>query len=232
MIIRRPADERGRTRLEWLDSRHSFSFGDYHDPRHMGFRDLRVINEDVVEPGRGFGTHPHRDMEIVTWVLEGALEHRDSLGNGSIIRPGDAQRMSAGTGITHSEFNPSATARVHFLQIWIIPAVLGVPPSYEQHAFSTEARNGRLCLIAAGDGRDGAVALHQDVDVYATRLAAGEVVRHALRPGRGAWVQVAQGAARVDGTQLHAGDGAALRDQPTITLEASESAEVLLFDLA
>jgi redox-sensitive bicupin YhaK (pirin superfamily) len=231
MIALRRADERGRTRLDWLDSRHTFSFGEYHDPAHMGFRTLRVVNDDRVAPGRGFGTHPHRDMEILTWVLDGALEHRDSLGNGSVIRPGDAQRMSAGTGITHSEFNPSPAEPVHFLQIWILPARTGIAPGYEQRAFPADGRRGALRLVASSDGRDGAVTIHQDVDVYATLLASGETVTHPLARGRHAWLQVARGTARVGDTALHEGDGVATDDERTITVTATAPAELLLFDL-
>jgi hypothetical protein len=232
MITLRPAGERGRTRLDWLDSRHTFSFGDYHDPEHMGFRALRVINDDRVEPGRGFGTHPHRDMEIVTWVLDGALAHRDSLGNGSTIEPGDAQRMSAGTGIAHSEFNPSDLEPVHFLQIWILPRAGGLQPGYEQRPFPREERRGRLRLIAAGDGRDGAITVHQDVDVYAALLERDEAVTHTLRPGRHAWIHVASGAAHLNDRALAAGDGAAASGEERLTLRASEPTEILVFDLA
>jgi redox-sensitive bicupin YhaK (pirin superfamily) len=232
MITIRKAGERGRTRLDWLDSRHTFSFGDYHDPKHMGFRSLRVINDDRVEPGRGFGTHPHRDMEIVTWVLEGALQHRDSLGTGSVIKPGDAQRMSAGTGITHSEFNPSSLAPVHFLQIWILPRAPGLPPGYEQRPFPPEERQGRLRLVASGDGRDGTITVHQDVDLHAALLDAGDEVAHRLRPGRHAWVHVASGAARLNDLALRAGDGAAISAEERFTVHAGEPSEVLVFDLA
>lgn len=232
MITVRRSNERGRTRLDWLDSRHTFSFGDYLDRAHMGFRALRVVNDDRVAPGRGFPTHPHRDMEIVTWVLDGALEHRDSLGNGSVIRPGDAQRMSAGTGITHSEFNPSTTEPVRLLQIWILPAVTGIAPGYEQRAFPDDARRGALRLIVAGDGRDGAVTIRQDVDVYATLLAPGAAVTHALARGRHAWLQVAGGTVRVGDASLGDGDGVAVSDERTLTATATDSAELLLFDLA
>ncbi|HLK10757.1 MAG TPA: pirin family protein [Candidatus Binatia bacterium] len=229
MITVRPADARGRTRLEWLDSRHTFSFGDYHDAGHMGFRALRVINEDRVAPGGGFATHPHRDMEIVTWVLAGALEHRDSLGHGSIIRPGEVQRMTAGTGIAHSEFNPSATEPVHFLQIWILPEAHGLPPSYEQRALPPHTG---LRLVAARDGRDGAVTIHQDADLHVAVLRGGDAATHRLAPGRHAWVQVARGGVTVGGVALHAGDGAAVRDADAVAIAAEQPAEVLLFDLA
>ncbi len=232
MIQLRLSRERGHTDLGWLDSYHTFSFGDYYDPNHIGFRSLRVINDDRVAPGMGFGLHPHRDMEIVTYVLDGALEHRDSLGNGSVIRPGDVQRMSAGTGILHSEFNASQTDPVHFLQIWILPEQKGLPPSYEQRAFTAEGKRGRLRLIASQDGREGTVTLHQDVDLYAAVLAPGDEVMRTLQRGRHAWVQVAHGAVTLNGTILKAGDGAAVSEEENITLRANEEAEVLLFDLA
>ncbi len=232
MITLRPAADRGRTQLSWLDSWHTFSFGDYHDPGHMGFRALRVINDDRVAPGGGFATHGHRDMEIVTWVVDGALEHRDSLGNGSVIKPGDAQRMSAGTGIHHSESNQSKAASVRLLQIWILPDRAGLPPGYEQRAFAPADLRGKLRLVASTDGRDGSVVLHQDVDMWAARLGPGDETALALRPGRGAWVQVATGAVRLNGQALREGDGAAVTDERQLTLVADEAAEVLLFDLA
>ena len=227
MIALRPAEERGHTRLSWLDSRHSFSFDRYYDPRHMGFRVLRVINEDRVDPGQGFGTHPHRDMEILTFVLEGALEHKDSLGSGSVIRPGDVQRMTAGTGISHSEFNPSRTEPVHFLQVWILPEQPGLEPSYEQRSFPAAG----LRLVGSRDGREGSVRIHQDVLVYVARLSPGEEVVHALAPGRHAWIQMARGAAQVNGTRLGAGDGAALSEERSVTLRGVDDAEALVFDL-
>jgi len=232
MITLRPAEERGHANHGWLDSHHTFSFADYHDERHMGFRALRVINEDRVEPGRGFGTHAHQDMEIISYVLDGALQHRDSLGNGSILRPDEVQRMSAGRGVTHSEFNPSNVERVHFLQIWILPNARGLPPSYEQRRFPSEDRRGRLRLLAAADGRDGAVTIHQDVDLYGTVLGGGQQVRHDLRTGRHAWVQVARGSVDVNGRPLAAGDGAALSDERGVELHADAPSEILLFDLA
>jgi redox-sensitive bicupin YhaK (pirin superfamily) len=232
MITLRRADERGRTAIDWLDSRHTFSFGDYFDPAHLGFRSLRVLNDDWVQPGNGFGMHPHRDMEIITYVLDGALEHRDSLGTGSVIRPGEVQRMTAGTGIFHSEYNPSREKPVHLLQIWILPERKGLTPDYEQRAFAEDELRGRLRLVAARDGRDGAVSLHQDVDLFAARLGAGEAVEHRLRPGRSAWVQVARGAVTLNGQPLEAGDGAAVRDEAVLRLAGREPAEVLLFDLA
>jgi len=232
MIAIRPAAERGHADHGWLDTRHTFSFASYHDPRHMGFRSLRVINEDRVQPAEGFGTHAHRDMEILTWVLAGALEHKDSMGNGSVIRPGDLQRMSAGTGVTHSEFNPSREALVHFLQIWLLPRERGLPPGYEQRRFPEDARRGRLRLIAAGDGREGAVTIHQDADVWTALLEPGESVRHALAPGRYAWLHVARGAVSLNGSTLGAGDGAAVSDEAELEIAAAVRAEVLLFDLA
>ena len=227
MIALRPAEERGHTRLSWLDSRHSFSFDRYYDPRHMGFRVLRVINEDRVDPGQGFGTHPHRDMEILTFVLEGALEHKDSLGSGSVIRPGDVQRMTAGTGITHSEFNPSGTEPVHFLQVWILPDQPGLAPSYEQRSFPAAG----LRLVGSRDGREGSVRIHQDVLVHLARLSPGEDVVHALAPGRHAWIQMARGAVQVNGTRLGAGDGAALSEERSVELRGVDGAEALVFDL-
>ena len=231
MLTIRPAAERGHTRIDWLDSWHTFSFGEYYDPAHEQFRTLRVINEDRVAPGQGFGTHAHRDMEIVTYVLDGALEHRDSLGNGSVIRPGEIQRMSAGTGIRHSEFNGSKTDTVHFLQIWILPARAGLAPGYEQRALPPGVDNG-LRLIAAPDGRDGAVTVHQAAEIHAARLSAGAEATHVLAAGRHAWVQVARGAVTVNGTALGPGDGAALSDEAQVHIAAAAPSEVLLFDLA
>jgi len=232
MLTLRPDEARGHFDHGWLDTRHTFSFADYHDPRHMGFRQLRVINEDRVKPGRGFGTHAHRDMEIVTYVLDGALEHKDSMGNGSIIRPGDVQRMTAGTGVTHSEYNPSPTDPVHLLQIWILPEREALEPGYEQRTFPAAERRKRLRLVASRDGRDGSVTIHQDADILAALLDAGDEVSHALRPGRHAWVQVARGSVDVNGTALAAGDGAALSNEARVTLRADEPSEVLVFDLA
>jgi redox-sensitive bicupin YhaK (pirin superfamily) len=230
MTVRR-AKERGHADHGWLDTYHTFSFADYWDARHMGWGPLRVINEDRVAPGAGFPTHAHRDMEILTYVLEGGLEHKDSLGTGSVIRPGEVQRMSAGTGVRHSEFNASRVEPVHFLQIWIEPARRGIAPGYEQKAFSDAERRGRLRLIAAPDGRDGAVTIHQDAAVHATTLDRGQRVEHALAPGRLAWLQVARGALLVNGERLASGDGAALEGERTVALEALEPAEALLFDL-
>jgi len=229
MHIRRAA-ERGRTRLDWLDSAHSFSFGDYLDPRHMGFRALRVLNEDRVTPGSGFGMHGHRDMEIVTYVLEGALEHRDSLGNGSVLRPGELQRMTAGTGIRHSEFNPSSSEMVHFLQVWLLPERVGLTPGYEQKVLAPAA-NGALRLAASRDGRDGSLTVHQDVDLYLGTLDDGTELMHALRPGRHAWLQVLRGAVDVGGTVLAAGDALAVSAEPALRMRAKGRAEVMLFDL-
>jgi redox-sensitive bicupin YhaK (pirin superfamily) len=232
MITLRRAGDRGHFDHGWLDTRHTFSFAGYHDPAHMGFRSLRVVNEDRVQPGRGFPTHAHQDMEILTWVVAGALEHKDSLGNGSVIRPGDAQRMTAGTGVTHSEYNPSRTDPVHFLQIWILPARRALPPGYEQRAFAASERRGRLRPIASADARDGSVTVHQDVSVYATVLDPGSRVTHDLGAGRHAWVQVVRGALLANDVRLEAGDGAAVSDQRTLAVIAAEETEALLFDLA
>ncbi|MBD2257612.1 pirin family protein [Pseudanabaena sp. FACHB-2040] len=232
MITIRPANERGAANFGWLDSRHTFSFGNYYDPNHMGFATLRVINEDKVSPSQGFGTHGHRDMEIISYVLEGALEHKDNIGNGSIIRPGDVQRMSAGTGILHSEYNASKTDPVHFLQIWILPDQSGIEPGYEQTHFSSEEKQGKLRLVGSRDGREGSVTIHQDVNLYATSLQEGEAVDHALRQGRVAWLQVARGTIDLNGYTLTAGDGAAVTHSEVLTLAAATEAEVLLFDMA
>ena len=232
MITVRPRDERGHFDHGWLDTRHTFSFAEYFDPDHMGFRSLRVINEDRVQPGQGFGTHPHRDMEIVTYVLDGALAHRDSMGNGSVIRPGDVQRMTAGTGITHSEFNHSNDAPVHFLQIWIVPDRRGLTPSYEQKTIPAEAMAGRLCAVASHDGGDGSVTINQDATLYTAVLAPGQVVTHAFAPGRHGWLQVARGQVALDGRSLAAGDGAAISGEKAVTVSGESEAEILLFDLA
>jgi quercetin 2,3-dioxygenase len=231
MIRVRKAQARGHARHGWLDSFHTFSFADYYDPEHMGFRDLRVINEDRVQPGRGFGAHSHRDMEIISYVIGGALEHRDSLGSGSVIRPGDVQRMSAGTGVTHSEQNPSKAEPVHFLQIWILPARTGIDPGYEQKHVPDAEKRGRLRLIAAPDGRDGAVTIHQDATVYATLVDGAEKTWHALAPGRRAYVHVARGAVHVNGTPLGSGDAAKLERESEVVLDRARGAEVILFDL-
>ena len=234
MIRLRPGSERGRSKLGWLESYHTFSFDRYYDPEHMSFRHLRVLNEDWVEGGKGFPMHPHRDMEIITYILEGALEHRDSLGTGSVIRAGEVQRMSAGRGITHSEFNASPTERVHLLQIWIMPARLGLDPGYEQKAIPIHEANGALLLIAAPDGRDGAVTIHQDAEVYAARLQGGAEATHALKPGRHAWVQLARGGVTLNGVTMKAGDGAAVSQEEGVRLKAGpgEGAELLVFDLS
>lgn len=232
MISVRRSEQRGRANHGWLDSKHTFSFGNYYDPEHMGFRALRVINEDKVHAAAGFPTHPHRDMEILSYVLSGAIEHKDSMGNGSIIRPGDVQRMTAGTGVTHSEFNPSKTEGLHFLQIWILPEQARLEPGYEQKRFDDAERRGTLRLIASRDGREGSVTVHQDVSLYASLLGKGERVRHALPPGRHAWVQVARGAAVVNGQRLGQGDGAACTNEGTLELEGEDDAELLVFDLA
>jgi len=231
MITFRDRMARGISRTGWLESRHTFSFGEYRDPQHMGFRSLRVINEDRVVPGAGFATHGHKDMEIISIVLEGTLEHKDSLGNGTRIRPGEVQRMSAGTGIRHSEFNPATAEPVHFLQIWIVPDRMGLPPSYEQREFPLEQRRGQLRLVVAPDGAQGALTVHQDALLFAGALRAGETVRHATKPGRGLWLQMARGGVALNGTEMREGDGAAAEDETSIVLEADTDAEVLLFDL-
>jgi redox-sensitive bicupin YhaK (pirin superfamily) len=232
MIKFRRSDDRGHTKLNWLDSRHTFSFGDYQDPKYMGFRDLRVINEDRVSPARGFGTHSHRDMEIITYVMEGAVEHKDSTGTQTTIVPGEVQRMSAGTGISHSELNPSKTEAVHFLQIWILPGRQNLAPSYEQRSFDPGKNRDRWTLVAAGNGRDGAVTVHQDVSLSAAHLLAGRQIAYRLKPDRHAWLQVARGAATLNGTVLKAGDGAAVSQDKILEVRALEATEVLLFDLA
>jgi quercetin 2,3-dioxygenase len=232
MIRIRKSDARGHADFGWLDSRHTFSFGDYYDPQHMGFGTLRVINEDHVQPGKGFGTHPHRDMEIISYVLEGALEHKDSIGTGSVIRPGDVQRMSAGTGVLHSEFNHSKTDPVHFLQIWIIPERQGIAPGYEQKRFEDQEKAGRLRVLASPDGREGSLRIHQDAALFAARLSEGEKVEHTLGNGRSGWVQVARGAIRINGQALTQGDGAAISDEQRLELiGAARGSELLLFDL-
>ncbi len=231
MIELRKSGERGHANHGWLDSYHSFSFADYHDPRHMGYASLRVINEDVVQPGKGFGTHGHSDMEIITYILEGALEHKDSMGNGSVIRPGDVQRMSAGTGVRHSEFNPSAKELVHLLQIWILPGVKGIAPGYEEKHFDAASKRGRLRLVASSDGRDGSVTIHQDAAVYAALIDGAEQVTHALARGRQAYVHVARGSVDVNGETLAAGDAAKIGGEAAISLKNGKSAELLLFDL-
>jgi hypothetical protein len=232
MIMVRASEQRGHFNHGWLDTYHTFSFADYHDPEHMHFRALRVINEDVVAPGQGFGTHPHRDMEIITYVLDGALEHRDSLGNGSIIRPGDGQRMSAGSGILHSEFNPSPMDPVHLLQIWILPEQKGIEPSYEQKAFSPEDKQGKWKVIAERIPADGAVTIHQDVKLSVASLEAGGQITYALAKGRHAWIQIARGSVTLNGTALKQGDGAAVSQETELAITAGQASEILLFDLA
>ena len=232
MITLRPAGTRGHFDFGWLATHHTFSFGDYFDPDHQQFRTLRVLNEDRVQPGKGFGTHGHRDMEILTWVLSGALEHRDSLGTHGVIRPGEAQVMSAGTGIRHSEFNASATELVHFLQVWILPEWQGLAPRYDQVSFpETELRN-RLRLIASPDGAEGSVKVFQDVKVFAGRLDAGSKVQVEILPGRAGFLQVAAGSVSLNGTALQAGDGARIEAEPSITVAAGSPSEILFFDLA
>jgi redox-sensitive bicupin YhaK (pirin superfamily) len=232
MIVVRPAAQRGRTDWGWLDSRHTFSFGEYHDPAHVGFRSLRVINDDRVAPGAGFGTHGHRDMEILSYVLEGGLEHRDSTGAGGVIRPGEIQFMRAGTGVTHSERNASRSEPVHFLQIWIVPDTRSLAPRYDQRTFDVEAARRGFLRLASGEGTDGAIHLHQDVSLHVTRLEEGLARTYTLAPGRHAWVHVARGEATLDGQPLEEGDGAALSDEEAVRLVGRGDAEVLLFDLA
>ena len=231
MIKVRRAEERGAANFGWLDSKHTFSFGHYYDPEYMGFGPLRVINEDRVEAGQGFDTHGHKDMEIISYVLEGALEHKDSIGTGSVIRPGDVQRMTAGSGIRHSEFNHSKTEPVHFLQIWVLPQREGLDPGYEQKSFSREDRSGALRLLASPSGEGGALTIHQDVSLYGALLGEGDELSHAVKPGRRVWVQLARGSVTVNGERLSAGDGAAASDEPLITIVATSDAELLLFDM-
>jgi len=232
MVRVRKAAERGHFDFGWLNTYHTFSFGEYFDPAHMGFRTLRVINEDRVRAGAGFPTHPHRDMEIVSYVIEGALEHKDSMGNGSVIRPGEVQRMTAGTGITHSEYNPSPSEGVHFLQIWILPERRGLRPGYEQKTFPDEVKRGALRLVASRDGRDGSVTIHQDASIFASLLDAGQQLERDLPPGRHAWVQVVRGTLDVNGYMLSESDGAGIDGEPALSLTARQSAEFLLFELA
>ena len=233
MIQIRPAKERGHANHGWLDTYHTFSFSDYFDPKNMGFRSLRVINEDRVSGGYGFPAHPHQDMEIITYVLEGSLEHKDSMGTGSTIRPGEVQKMSAGTGIRHSEFNPSKTEAVHLLQIWILPEKKGLKPMYEQKAIPAEEKKGKLRLVGSPEGGDGKVTIYQDAKLYATELAAGDSVQHELESGRYAWVQVARGRVSLNGKTLEAGDGAAVTNEQKLELAGvGDKSEVLLFDLA
>ena len=232
MITVRKSQDRGTTKLDWLESKHSFSFGDYYDPDHMGFKSLRVINEDWVEAGKGFSTHPHRDMEIITYIVDGSLQHKDMLSQGSLIHVGEVQRMTAGTGITHSEFNPSVSDPVHLLQIWILPETKNLEPSYEQKLFDPKSKEGKLLLIGSRDGRDGAVRIHQDIDIYSTFLKKGDEVQFSLRKDRGAWIQVVEGELDVNGQKLFAGDGAAILEEPAINIKSLQPSELLLFDMA
>lgn len=232
MIVVRKAGDRGVAEHGWLSSRHTWSFADYYDPKQMGFRSLRVINEDRVTPGMGFGTHPHRDMEIISYVIEGAIAHKDSMGTGAVLRPGEVQRMTAGTGVTHSEFNPSKDEPLHFLQIWILPAEKGLVPSYEQKEFAAAERRAKLRLVASPDAADGSVTIHQDARLYASLLEPGESVTHALAPGRHAWVQIVKGRVALGTHDLGPGDGAAVSDEQALVLRATTSSELLVFDLA
>jgi len=232
MVTIRRGNERGGGDYGWLKTRHTFSFDTYYDPKFMGFRSLRVLNEDWVQPGQGFPMHPHRDMEIITYILEGTLEHKDSMGNGSIIRPGDGQRLSAGLGVRHSEANPSQTDPVHLLQIWILPERRGIEPGYEQKPFPEEDKRGRLRLIASPDGNDGSVTIHQDAKLYVALLEPGQEVKHELDKGRYAWLQVAKGAVELNGKSLSQGDGTAISDEHKLAINGTKDAEILLFDLA
>ena len=233
MITVRQSQARGRAKFGWLDSKHTFSFGSYYDPNHMGFGNLRVINEDKVQPGKGFETHSHRDMEIISYVLKGELEHKDSIGNGSVIRPGDVQRMSAGTGIVHSEFNASSSEPVHFLQIWIMPEKAGIEPSYEQKHFSWAEKQGKLKLVASPDGRDNSVKIHQDANLYVAVLNQGESVNYLSDNNRSLWLQIARGSVNINGKTLQAGDGAGITQESDLTIAGTtDDTEILLFDLA
>ena len=232
MIKTRKAEERGHANHGWLDTYHTFSFASYHDPRHMRFRALRVMNEDRIAPGRGFGAHPHSDMEIVTYVLEGALEHRDSMGNGEVLHTGEFQRMSAGTGITHSEFNPSRTEPVRLYQIWIYPERAGIEPSYEQKRFPEEARHNRLQLVASPQAKDGSLLIHQDAGIFLATIDAGERIHHGLSTGRHAWLQVVRGSVLLNGNELQASDGASVSEETALTIQATADAEIMLFDLS
>ncbi len=231
MLEVRKADDRGIANFGWLDSRHTFSFGHYHDPRHMGFGPLLVINEDKVTPAKGFGTHGHRDMEIISYVLDGELAHKDSMGNGSVLRYGDVQRMSAGTGVMHSEFNHSSDKQVHFLQIWIQPSVQGIPPSYEEKHFDTTSKAGKLRLIASPDGEQGSVTIHQDANLYASILQASQEITHTLAAGRSAYLHLIRGKIKANGMVLHTGDALKIQAETLITINEAEDAELLLFDL-
>lgn len=232
MITVRRSNERGHADYGWLETYHTFSFARYYDPGHMGFRALRVLNDDIIEPGQGFGSHPHQNMEIITYVLEGALEHKDSTGGGGVICPGDVQRMSAGSGIVHSEFNHSSSERVHLLQIWIDPDTMGIEPGYEQKTFSVDDKKGRLALLVSPGGVDGSLAIRQDARVYATVFDDGSEVQHPIDAGRHAWIHVAVGSVKINGNLFEAGDGAAVSDETSITLTGVGGAETLVFDLA
>lgn len=231
MITKRLAQERGGSNHGWLDTRHTFSFSDYYDPENMQFSVLRVINEDRVQPGKGFGTHSHRDMEIISYVLEGQLEHKDSLGHGAILRPGEFQRITSGTGIQHSEFNPSSTEGVHFYQVWLLPDRQGHKPGYEQKPFPESGRQGKLQLVASPDGREGSLSIHQDAQIFLSSLKAGEQIKHSLRPGRHAWLQVLRGSVQLNGTTYAVGDGATISDEAELILQGTQAGEVMLFDL-
>ena len=231
MIQVRKSEERGHFDHGWLNTYHTFSFSEYYDPKHMSFRHLRVINEDFVAPANGFGTHPHENMEIITYIIQGELEHKDSMGNGSVIRPGDVQRMSAGTGVTHSEFNPSKSGRVHLLQIWIFPEKKGIEPSYEQNHFAPESRVNQLRLVASRDGAQGSVTIHQDAKVFVSTLEPGHQLEHSVAKGRSAWIQVIRGALDLNGTELSQGDGAAITEESKLSLRSSKESEFILFDL-
>lgn len=231
MIVPRYGGDRGHANHDWLDTYHTFSFAGYHDPRHMGFRVLRVINEDRVAPGQGFGMHPHQDMEIITYVLSGALEHKDSMGNGEVLRVGELQHMSAGTGLLHSEFNPSADEPVHLYQIWLLPQTRRIEPSYSQKSFPIDQRHNRLCLVASPDGAEGSLRMHQDASLYLTTLDPSQAVQHNFGLERHGWLQILRGSLRINDFTLHAGDGVAISDEPQVILQAVEEAEALLFDL-
>jgi len=232
MQIVRPGDERGQANFGWIDSRHTFSFGHYFDPAHLGYGPLRVINEDRVDPGAGFDTHRHKNMEIISYVLDGALEHRDSIGTGSVIRPGEIQRMSAGSGIRHSEYNHSKTDPVHFLQIWIVPEIQDLEPSYEQIRLPEDGSDGKLQLIGSRDGRDGSVVIHQDVDLYVAKINGSQTIETVTATDRIAWLHVAKGSVRMNGEQLAAGDGVAVKDGATLLFDHGDGAELLLFDMS
>jgi redox-sensitive bicupin YhaK (pirin superfamily) len=231
MLTLLKSSDRGHADHGWLVTHHTFSFADYHDPRWMGFRTLRVINDDIIAPGMGFGTHPHRDMEIITYILSGALEHRDSMGNGRIIRAGDVQYMAAGTGVRHSEFNPSTTEPVHLLQIWIVPDTKGVPPRYAEKSFSNSAP-GAFHLVASKTGRNDSITIHQDADLWLAKLEPGQNLSHSLAPTRHAWLHLAEGELTLNGHTLHSGDSAALSAESTLTLAAAQKSQLILFDLA